>query len=682
MTALDEASAAIPADVPAAIPADTSAGDPDLWWYAPFRMYQTNLREIDADLDVDAVLDHIVAFGANAWLLNVGGIISNYPTRLSFQTPNPVLAQRPSGDLVGDAVSAAHARGVRVMARMDFSKVARPIAEAHPDWLYLDPAGQRQELNGLTSVCPSGAYYQEHLVHVLEEVLDHAPVDGFFFNWMGYGEVDYAKRYRGVCQCLGCRRGFTAAHPGQSLPTGPESPAYPTWRRWSVAVIDGLLARARRTIATRRPEAPLVMGHTADIVFHEANNAVGRSMWHHQTSESVSAAKSYRPHVPVLVNSVAFYDMPYRLVAEEPHVLAQYHLQAIARGANPSTYVMSFPGRLDYASLPAASRIVRFHRDHAEVYDHLVPAARTALIRPDPLAVPEDDSDRGEEFRGLYEALLERHVPFDVVPAERLCELAGQLKRYRLLVLGDLGALPPASADVLEGFTAAGGRMLLTGSTGFVLDDPQLPSAGIGRRAAVLTGPEATWSSVVVPEEGSPVPILGSFHTLETAEVTAHRVLSRAPYGPPEKCYGHLELDTPAAVRSERVTTLAMTPGRAYRASGLSGLRDLVADEALRLLAADVEIVTDLPEQVEVVVGASRAGRVLHLRNLSGATRQSFHAPLPVRGSFLSYAGWPAGQRVRALVAGVELVAEADADGRGRVQLPELDLFEVLVEAT
>ena len=70
-----------------------------VWWREPFRMFQTNLREVDAGLDVERVLDYLEEFGANAWLISVGGILSNYPTGLDFQTRNPHLAERPSGDL-------------------------------------------------------------------------------------------------------------------------------------------------------------------------------------------------------------------------------------------------------------------------------------------------------------------------------------------------------------------------------------------------------------------------------------------------------------------------------------------------------------------------------------------------------------------------------------------------------
>jgi hypothetical protein len=36
------------------------------WWERPFRVFQTNIREIDAGLDVDRVADDAVEFGANA----------------------------------------------------------------------------------------------------------------------------------------------------------------------------------------------------------------------------------------------------------------------------------------------------------------------------------------------------------------------------------------------------------------------------------------------------------------------------------------------------------------------------------------------------------------------------------------------------------------------------------------
>ncbi len=79
------------------------------WWDEPFRVFQTNLREIDAGLDVGRVVGRIAELGASAWLLNTAGIVSFYPSKLAYQHPSPWLRDRPSGDLIGDAIPEAHA---------------------------------------------------------------------------------------------------------------------------------------------------------------------------------------------------------------------------------------------------------------------------------------------------------------------------------------------------------------------------------------------------------------------------------------------------------------------------------------------------------------------------------------------------------------------------------------------
>ncbi|MGW7685517.1 alpha-amylase family protein [Kribbella sp. NPDC054772] len=602
-----------------------------LWWQDPFRMFQTNLREIDAGLDVEAVLDYLEEFGADTWLLSVGGILSNYPTDLEFQTRNPYLSERPSGDLVGDAVKAAARRGIRVMGRMDFSKIDERRAEAHPEWCFVGPGGERQVYNGLTSVCPSGDYYQARLFDVLDEVLDRYPLDGFFCNWMSFNEVDYSRVYHGICHCVACQQRYDGV-----LPNDRDSPGYADWQSFANGVLAELTGRIRDHLASRRPEAPLVLGDRADIVFHEANNAVGRRLWHHRTSESVSAAKTYRPSVPVLTNSVGFVDMPYRLASEDPQHFAQYLLQAIARGANPSTYIMGTPATTPYACLDVAAELTRFHRDHAEVYRDLVPAAETLLVRP---------VHSRAEFEGLYLALLQRHVPFDVLPVERLGEV--DLSRYRVVVLPDLGRVELGEYD---------GRIVATGTT-------EVARVAVRRLASYAT--ESTTRGLHL--EGG-VPVVGAFHVVEpdVDDEVGLFAYSRAPYGPPEKCHGHQLLQHPGMVRRGNAVLFPWTIGQAYREVGLTVHRDLFVEQ----VGGAIE--TDLPEQVEVVVGRSAAGYVVHLLNRSGDTDQRFAPPVPIGPGRLRV---PDGvQEVEALNAGERLPVED-----GWVQVPELGLFEVLV---
>jgi len=643
------------------------------WWDEPFQVFQTNLREIDAGLDVERTLDAVQHHGANVWLLNVGGILAHYPTGLDFQTRNPHLAERPGGDLVGDALAAARRRGVRLLARMDFSKVAPAIADEHPEWLYVSPSGERQEFEGLVSVCPRAGYYQERIFDVLDEVLDRYEVDGFFFNWFGFNERDYAGREHGVCHCAACRQGFEEHTGLRRLPDRAGDEGYREWRGYAAATIDALTARVRAHIAARRPDAALILGVAADVLFHEANNAIGRELWQYGTGEAVSALRSARPGKPVMVNAVAFWDMPYRLADEQPEMLGQYLAQAISRGANPSTYIMGPTGGIAYGGLPAAAAVTRFHRDHRREYTGLAPAAEVGLVRPDPL---DDDGRYGTgtaEHRGLLTGLVERHVPFDVVPAGALAGLTAD--RFRVLVLPDLPSLPVGAAEALERFVDAGGSVVTTGRSGIRADGSVLDWFPGFLVSAVDAERDATKSTYVQLDdadhvEGSVlVPRHGRHHRLvwRPGTMLRHRLIERAPYGPPEKAYGHVPGEGfVCGVRRHGAGTVVQLPwtvGSAYRDTRLTRLRDLVVDLVVeRLLdraGNRLPVVLDAPEQIELVVGRSAAGLVVHLLNHSGQRGNGYGPALPVHDVTLRLAGL-AGRPARALAGSATVVDDGD----------------------
>ncbi len=674
---------------------DTAASQ--RWWLAPFRMFQTNLREIDAGLNVERVLDFIQTHGANTWLVNAGGILSFYPTDLPFQTRNPALSRRVSGDLLGDAVTAAHARGLRLMARMDFSKISATIAAEHPEWCYVSPTGQMQTVHGLISVCPSGGYYQERTFDILDEVMARYPVDGFFFNWFGFNEVDYSKVYHGVCHCLSCQRAFSRYSGLHELPTGPTSPNYAAWLRFSADTIRNLTERLRAHIADRRPDACL-LGRTGDIIFHEANNALGRPLWPHATSEAVSVARAYRPQVPVLVNAVTFFDMPYRMAGEQPEHFAQYFVQTIARGGNPSTYIMGTPGQIPYPCLPVAGEITRFHRRWHHVYDGMRPIAKTALVRPDRLSQTATAHQHATaEFRGIYTAMQELHIPFDVIPQEQIVAMQenGSLARYAVIVLPDLGSLAAETAAILDAFVQAGGRVVATGSSGLGSDaDADLGCLVAARQRAVTTDAETLRSTYLVPGQvdtgdanvyaGPVVPVYGAYHYCEWKPDTKERwvLLARAPYGPPEKAYGNAPVHHPGYVLAEygrgRSATIPWTIGRAYHDLGLSVVKDLLGTVVIELLAGEEVISTDLPEQVEITLHRTGSAVVIHLINMSGARRANFGTPVTVRGGTLHLTGMGATATAHALVGDVACAVAQNGD-HFSVTVPEFGLFEVVV---
>ncbi|PSN59468.1 hypothetical protein BS50DRAFT_626746 [Corynespora cassiicola Philippines] len=664
------------------------------WWEKPFGMFQTNLREIDADMDVNATADWLLEFGASAWLIGVGGILANYETDLEFHTRNPYLRTRESGDLVGDALQAAKSRGIKLLARMDFSKVQAEVADEHPEWLFVSPTGERQtHTNGLVSVCPSAEYYQERIFEILEEATSRYDFDGFFVNWAGFNENDYFKIYHGVCHCESCQsrwRNFTS---NKELPDGPKDPQYSEWRAFSNGIVEDWTARVTEFIHERLPHAGLILGDSADIRFHEANNAVDRDFWPHLTTQTVSDLKSYRPEVPILVNSVSFIDMPYRMGGEEPAHFAQYLLQAISRGANPSTYIMGYPGRIPYHNLDIAGQITRFHKKWQDVYNGLQPAAKTGVILPASSRITNTTQfdEAISEFRGIYSTLQELHIFFDVIGHTRLVDMAttGVLQRYKTMVVPNIGDLTKKEAQILDDWVASGGYLVTTGNSG-IKDDREiqlksLPSQDV---LEVVRKRELLWSSYMAPTQqssdvysyhGPMIPIYGAYHifTWKEGSCGLYNVLPRAPFAPPEYAYGHtVSQERGVGIGTYKDGMAASIPfniGRAYRELGLTTFRDffkLILDKEPR---TNEKLNVTISSQVEATIMSKGTSLiVVHLINMSGARYQNFGSHLPI----------PAGsiEVMEKNVTAYALLSERELDVlNGSIILPGLDLFEVIV---
>ncbi|MGO2750616.1 MAG: alpha-amylase family protein [Pseudoclavibacter sp.] len=663
-----------------------------LWWKRPFRMLQTNLREIDGGMDVERALDDIQAHGANAWLVNGGGILSFYPSDLEFQTRNPHLRERESGDLLGDALVAARRRGVRVLARMDFSKVAADIAARHPDWLFSAADGRRQEYQGQVSVCPSGPYYQEKVFEILTELCTRYPVDGFFFNWMSFNEMDYSYRDWGACQCGACQDRFAEFSGGLALPKSSDDASHATWKRYAAWTLDDLTARFRAHIASLLPEAALILGERADVLFHEANAKVGRDFWPFTTEQSVSVSKSRRPEVPVLVNSAVFLDMPYRYAPIQDEHFSMYFVQTIARGGIPSTYTMGPPADAPFADLPAGGVITRFHRDNEDSYADLVPAAKVLVVFDDDgghASVFAETTDL--ELRGIYEVLQRDHLPFDVGGAKDLALHAAADREvpYSVIVLADVGSLSDEAASALDSWVERGGRLICTGSSGIDGTKVQLATSPAIRRTAHHTDPETlknTYIADATPGVGDGYnrrsSVWGAYHYLDIKPGTdeRHTLLAQVPFGPPEKCYGTRPTQYPGiAIRSAGAGAHAVVPwlpGSTYRHLGTPESGRLLAGLVRELLGSDSELDADLPEQVEVTLQRSPRGLLIHVMNFSGVQLNSIGKPVPVRGGKLRLRGQGFAD-ARALVAGSALEV-VKIDGGVSISLPELGLFEVV----
>jgi hypothetical protein len=636
-----------------------------VWWSSPFRLLQTNLRESDATLDAPRAVDDLISLGYDTWLCNAGGIVYFYPVDEPYQRIARTLGERPSGDLVGDVVTAAHARGVRVLSRFDFSRLPSDIVE--PEWAFIDRDGERYTEDGLTAICPRSDYHEKLVPAILDDFVRRYPVDGLFFNWLQFTEVAYSGAYKGVCRCARCRAAFQEAHPGHPHPRGLGDEGYDLWLTIASARLTSLAQRYSEVVNAVRPGTPLMLADVRmDIAFLETNSALGQGdrWWPHTPSELASVNRISDPAVPALVHSSVNMGLPYRQIAEEPTQFRRYIAQALSRGALPSSVAIGVADADRFPCLRAGAELLDFLRVHNDLYADFEPAARVALVRPrggTALAAMQNRDDFSE-YRGVYTALQEAHIPFDVLGLQFQEELVRRdvLSRYRLVVVPGTLGMSASLRGALDEFVRAGGALLLTGEA-FENDVATLDVAPAVRRTARLEGIAELGGRYVGPADGNTAeplhPVLGHFSLAEwRAGASPGRLAlsTRTPFGPPEITGGNVPSpDAPALVRAGRVVQLPWSIGTTCHESGLSALGAVLADEAASL--HDAVVTADLPAQVEVTLGRARGGWVIHLVNHTGGRGDRVRAPLPARGRLFLGPELRDARVARALVADREL---------------------------
>lgn len=668
------------------------------WWTEPFRLLQTNLREEDALLDAEATVDQFIELGYDTWLCNAGGIVYYYPVDQPYQRESSLLRQRGSGDMVGDVLTAVRQRGARLMSRFDFSRLPSDILEENPDWAFVDTDGNWYSEDGLTAICPRSDYHEHLVPEILQDFVERYPVDGIFFNWLQYPEVSYSGLYKGVCQCDRCRAAFQAAHPDAEHPRRIGDPTYAQWADVALSRLTELAERYSNVVNEIRPGTPFMLADVRmDIAFLEINSSLGHGSegwWHHTPSEIASVNRISDPGVPALVHSSVNIGLPYRQVAEEPTQFVRYIAQALSRGALPSTVVV---GQVDVGRFPcitAGRDLMSFLERHRSLYAAYAPTSRVALFRPrggtalNAMQFPADFS----EYRGVYTALQEAHVPFDVLGLQFQEQLARDdvASRYDVVIVPGAANLDEPLRRSLDAFVEQGGSLVLTGDVSNGAD-PVFESDPAAARVRRLTEPAELGGRYVGPADGSvdrPLhPVLGHFDLVALREGSSTGELalsSQSPNGPPERTGGNSAVDgAPAVLRAKRgrgsVTRFPWAIGLTSYRSGLTALDRVISDE-VRMLLGDLDVSAEFSSLIEITVGRSGESTVIHLVNHSGGRGDRVREPLPIRGTLVlrGDAADAARRGVRALVADADITVEETGGGVLRLSVPIEGVLEVV----
>ena len=671
------------------------------WWLAkPMRMIQTNLREIDADLNLETYISHIHDMKATIVLFNVGGIVANYPTELPFHYRNPYMKD----DLVGKVIARLHAEGIKMIGRFDFSKINETLAGKKPEWLYKSTKGEQVNYNGQVHTCVNGGYQQDYLFKILGEAIDRYPLDGVFFNMIGYVTTDYSGNYHGICQCESCKKRFSGWSGGLSLPVKEDmdDPVFRRYQAFRRETSDELFLRVHDFIKNKNRNIAICTYTPAgvDIIRTESNSALDRPLpeWDYSASDNVKTALCSCKNKAVANASVHFPDYPYRHSAVSPYLTRLRTIENILNGGWADHYVI---GRLenqeDRKSLEMVKEIYRFHADNEKWFADTKPVADVCLVNP---------SGGGREYTGIFRILAENHVLFDVIDQRALLENADTpkpLEEYQLVVLPDASRMNDELCARLDRYVASGGKLLATGMTstqdveGNPLGKIRMKSLGVGRSFTFHPRTPGNYFRIHKEDKASfsndefrflDIVYLDSDYLECSPEGSTREYLGFIPvgmFGPPEKSYYTTVTNKPGMFSCNygkgRSAFIPWQIGRQYqvRSHHAHSMLLMSALEDLLKLERTVEIAAS--PLVEVVMREHKDGRFswIGLINHSGQLGTAFHEPVPMQNISISISTRKPIRAVKTLKTSRDLIFSNSTSGQIGLTIPQMSDFEMVL---
>jgi len=681
------------------------------WWLEkPMRMIQTNLREIDADLDVERYIQRLEEFSANVVLFNVGGIVANYPTDLDWHFRNPYLQD----DLVGKVIERVHQAGIRFLARFDFSKINEIYAQKNPQWLYKSVKGDTVNYNGQVHTCICGGYQQDYALKILEEACTRYPVDGVFFNMVGFVTYDYDHTYHGICQCENCSRLFGEQY-GMALPIreNSDNPIYLKYEQFKRETSRDLFHRIHDLVKDIRTEACIcTYAHEGVDVFRsESNSGIERTQpeWVYSAGENVRTVLNSWDEMRVVNAAVHFVDFQFRHAAVSAHLTHRRLAQNLASGGWLDYYVIGHLDNQDDRTCFAGVRdIYTFHKKNEAHYTRLKTVSDVALVYPS----LNKAFGSLQEFRGIYQMLTEDHILFDVLHDSAL-EPTGALEQpasmeklsgFQIIILPDMRQIPISTIQILDEYVLQGGKLLLTGfcsslnDQGLPLSSPGLGSMGIKEfkdrvpfRKGMYWRIKREDKEVLRGLEDLDIIYLNDEFQVVHPAPLSRQFLGYIPphmFGPPEKCYyleDPLSLEIPGIIAHDygkgSTVTVPWRIGYHYQQFSTHAHPALFRAILANLLRLERSLETNAHPLVEMVLHQQEGtgNMVLNLVNLSGQSWRATHRPIAIQDLAFSIRTKGEIGQVRSLSRSETLGFRKEGVKRITFLLPTLELFESII---
>lgn len=627
------------------------------WFDRPMRWAQLTLVENDPGrYSPSEWLAYLSRIGADGVCLSAGGCVAYYPTEVPWHHRSAWM--RPGDDPFGELLAGCREMGMIALARTDPHAIGDGAAHAHPEWVAVSADGQPRRHWAAPDqwvTCALGPHAELFMTDVHREIMARYHVEGIFGNrWSGHG----------ICYCGYCREHYRE-YAGCELPQrgDPADPAYALWLRWREDRLFELWNLWDSAIQEISPQARYIpnagggalsgltmsrMGSRADILFADRQARSGFApLW--------MAAKNAKEYRAVLgqkpaggIFSVGVEER-YRWkdsVQSAPEV-SLWVAEATANGLRP--WFTKFGGvHHDRRWLATVAGIYRWHGQHERYLRNQASLASVALVysqRSARLYEPQAQERLEDHALGLYQALVEARIPFDMLHEDHLD--AEHLAPYHALVLPNIAVLSDEACEAIQVFVRRGGRLLATHETSrYDVDGTPRSQLGLGplfgaQLAGALEGPMQNAYLHVATGGAVRHPLLAGLEDAQRLIHGVHRLptTAAAPARPPlltlvpsypdlpmEQVYPRVErTDTPEVYVGERgagrFVYFPWDIDRTYW-EVLNEDHGILLRNAAHWLAGELPVEVSGPGMLDVTVWRQKASMTVHLVNLTNPRAQ------------------------------------------------------------
>jgi hypothetical protein len=670
------------------------------WWKANnLRVMQANLPAYEATLNPDSLVADLQHFSINTLIINAGGIMAFYPTKLQYHYTNPYM--QPT--MLRDVIEKCHNAGIRVIVRFDFSRAHKSIFDAHPDWFYISPKGEHIINDDMYAVSINAPYEQEWLFRIVDEVIESYPIDGIFINMPGYHTRNaYEGVYHGIDQNPYDQKAFAEFSGGLKLPReeNPNDPVFRKYQEFKQHTINDLMRRLHDLVKSKNGQIAICtyMPDYVDIIRHESQTNT-LPYWPYNASDNVSNTSTSFPDHIVSNASIQQISFRSRYNAIEPEEVTIRLYENIANGSGLDMSLMGdFHDYEDERNFEAFRTIYAHHKKFEAYYGNYTSPAEILVIAPGNWP----GGEAAQEYRGIQLMLKEAHLQYDIIEAARIGDLRDAIRKYKLIIIPEIPSLSPNAIEALASACRQGTNLIATNRSFSGNPDALLDLFGAKADQVDHDGTGFYLSPVnksVFRRFELQTLLFWKFnlglYNFDEADTAWLPIYTPGRPGPPEKIGGHEPTGYYAmGVKNHpqsKAVLLPMNVGKLYYLHGYEQHKNIVLDAIDYVFPEAGEMVrTDAHPRVEVILQRFRLnipenferedtdGMIVHLVNLTGFSGNTYFEPLTVRDVNFSIRCDFQPSRVWSMMNEKDLVFGWE-DGAVHFTVPELEEYEGVV---